>query len=145
MEERLQIASYLARKLMDQHGLQDWSFSFGGSRTKMGLCFHLRKMIRLSRRHVLFDTVESVIDTILHEIAHAKCGPQHGHNQVWRDYAAKIGATPEPCFSTNVRPKYSATCQSCGHRWSRNRIRKGKLYFCRHCGSILEFTFVPQV
>jgi hypothetical protein len=40
---------------------------------------------------------EEIVDTILHEIAHALVGPRHGHDTVWKAKCTDIGARPERC------------------------------------------------
>ena len=41
-------AQQMARELMNQHGLSEWSFRFDRARRRAGLCVHSRKEITLS-------------------------------------------------------------------------------------------------
>ena len=54
-----------------------------------------------ARRSPTLHSDDEVLDTILHEIAHALVGPQHGHDAVWRAKAREIGCTGERCVSSD--------------------------------------------
>lgn len=86
-----------ARKIMDEHGLGHWSFKINGRfKHTIGMCSHTRKLIQLRRSHVQEDTYECVLDTLLHEIAHAIVGYDHAHDIVWKRKAIELGAKPIP-------------------------------------------------
>lgn len=81
--------------LLKSQGLEGWTVKINGRLTRtLGRCSHTRKTIELSRSHVEVDKQEIVIDTIRHEVAHAVVGPGHGHDNVWKAAASKLGATP---------------------------------------------------
>ncbi len=84
-----------ARGLMDLHGLAEWSFDYIAAEKKLGVCRHRQRQIQLSRKHALEDSEEQVIDTVLHEIAHALAGPDAGHGPRWKAIARRLGATPK--------------------------------------------------
>ena len=120
----LEEAEHLARSLMDAHGLQDWAFGWDRARTRFGYCHWWHHRITLSRELTPLRTVERVIDTILHEIAHALVGPclDGPHGAEWKDKAAKLGAIPRACTSENPLPgRFLATCAHCGHQWRAHR------------------------
>ena len=73
----------LALDLLALHNLHDWSFAFNGRKQAMGLCVYHRRTIELSVYFVKRNTYEEILDTILHEIAHALVGPGHAHDDVW--------------------------------------------------------------
>lgn len=82
----------LAKQLMTQHGLVDWTVAFTDAKRIHGDCDSYAKLIRLKRRDVFDRDLRFVKDTILHEIAHALCPrgvPCHGKE--WRDIAYRIG------------------------------------------------------
>ena len=60
---------------------------------------------------------EKVLDTLLHEIAHALAGPKARHGPVWKAIAKKLGATPracDTCDETVVMPgDWQAICGAC--------------------------------
>jgi len=91
----------LARNLMNEHGLREWSFKFDRAKRRAGCCKHSRKTITLSPHYVERNDYEEVKDTILHEIAHALVGHKHHHNWVWRAKAREIGAKPQRCTQAN--------------------------------------------
>ena len=87
-------AAHLARTLMAEHGLGDWSFAFDHARRRFGACNYTRRRISLSRPLVLLNEIDAVRDTILHEISHALC-PGDKHGPRWRATCRRIGATPK--------------------------------------------------
>jgi hypothetical protein len=46
---------------------------------RFGTCRYSRKLITLSRQLIELNDQARVLDTILHEIAHALAGPKTGH------------------------------------------------------------------
>lgn len=92
--DRLRAIAAMARRLMDQHGLADWTLIFGESRRVLGQCNHRHRTIRIALRHALEHADTSIRDTVLHEIAHAIAGPDAGHGPGWKKIAQRIGATP---------------------------------------------------
>jgi predicted SprT family Zn-dependent metalloprotease len=129
-------ARSLARELMACHGLHDWSFAFNRCKRSMGLCRWGRKTIELSIHLVDRNGLDEVRDTILHEIAHALAGPQHGHDAVWKAWCVKVGARPQRCGQANMpEGRWQARCPGCGglFYWHRRpRVLTG--WFCRPCG-----------
>lgn len=126
----------LARELMDRHGLRDWMFGFNRRKRAMGLCRYEIKAIELSWDFVQRNPEEEILDTILHEIAHALVGPEHGHDEVWKAKCIEIGARPERCGEADMpEGRWKADCPSCRTPFHRHRKpqRLGGWY-CRSCG-----------
>lgn len=121
-------AEHLAISLMQHHGLYTWRFEYDNAKKRFGCCHYSRKLISLSQHLVRINDVEQVRDTILHEIAHALVGPQHGHGPVWRKKALEIGCNGERCFTSKdtniVMGKYVASCPKCGHIHTKHRRPK---------------------
>ena len=92
--ERLTRIAALARKLMDEHGLDTWTFAFLEAERRLGDCNYQDRVIRVGRTHALDAGEAEIRDTILHEIAHALAGPEARHGAVWKATARRIGATP---------------------------------------------------
>lgn len=96
----------LALKLMDQYGLlkrdPPWRLEYDLAYNRFGQCHETKRLIRLSKVLVTFNDIEQCTDTILHEIAHALVGNRHGHDNIWKHCASKIGAKPKACFGTEV-------------------------------------------
>jgi predicted SprT family Zn-dependent metalloprotease len=136
------VATSLARQLMDQHGLQAWSFRFDAALKRFGVCRYRSKEIGLSRELVTRNEASRVRNTILHEIAHALVGPGHGHGRAWKRKAIEIGAEPRRCYpeSVNAVPgKYVYICQRC---WRESHYHR-KLTLERSCGVCCPGRFNP--
>jgi predicted SprT family Zn-dependent metalloprotease len=126
----------LALELLQQHRL-DWSFSFNRRKTQMGLCVEDERSIQLSVHFVALNDEEAIRDTLLHEIAHALVGTQHGHGSVWKTKCLELGARPERLsYDCNMpEGRWRAQCSGCGMEHHRHRKPKHMVgWFCRHCG-----------
>ena len=92
--ERLARVAAMARTLMDEHGLGEWTFAFLEAERRLGDCHFDNRVIRIGRIHALDASEAEIRDTILHEIAHALAGPEARHGPAWKAIARRIGATP---------------------------------------------------
>ena len=90
------------RRLLREHGLHDWSIVADRAKTRAGVCRFAKRQIGLSAPLTTLHSDDEVLDTILHEIAHALVGPQHGHDAVWRAKAREIGCSGERCVSSDA-------------------------------------------
>jgi len=140
-----------ARILMEEHGLieKGWSFKIDNAKRRFGCCKHRTKEITISG--YLLPHVENdadVVDTILHEIAHALVGHSHGHNYVWKAKARELGCRPERCGSHKIKDrsklnekyKWVGECPN-GHTVKRHKLtKKGRNSSCAQCSK----TFDPQ-
>lgn len=86
-------AQMMARDLLRHFGLLQtgWTFSFDRAVWRLGVCKYSRREISLSKKLVEINSEDSVLDTILHEIAHALVGKGWGHSQTWKKKAVEIG------------------------------------------------------
>lgn len=114
-------AHNLANQKMAEYGLTDWTFRWQNRRKVCGSCYHTLKQITLSKPITAVNSEEHVLDTILHEIAHALAGPYAGHGPIWKAQAAAIGARPVACSGPEkgtVRPegKWVGKCASCDEK-----------------------------
>jgi predicted SprT family Zn-dependent metalloprotease len=126
----------LAQELLAQHGLHGWSFAFNRGKQTMGVCVYDQRRIELSVYFVERNSREEILDTILHEIAHALVGPRHGHDAVWKRQCIAIGARPVRCADA-LMPEgcWRARCQACGGQFNRHRKpRRVRGWFCCKCG-----------
>jgi predicted SprT family Zn-dependent metalloprotease len=132
-----------ARELLDKHGLLHWTVGFNNCKTMVGRCWYHRKLIELSRLYVDNNDAEQIRDTILHEIAHALVGPEHGHNPVWMSKALEIGATPTRCCNDSKIPgRWQATCCNCGKTHHKYRTPKRNMtYRCKRSASAPSLTW----
>jgi predicted SprT family Zn-dependent metalloprotease len=127
-------AAAMGRRLLDEHGLQDWRLAFDRAKRRAGVCRWARKEIGLSAPLTSVHPEAEVRDTVLHEIAHALVGPQHGHDAVWRATAQRIGCTGLRCSSEDapsIDGEWVGLCDA-GHRTTRHR-RPERPMACRRC------------
>ncbi len=129
-----QAAERLAYKVMSEHGLIDegWTFKWSRAVRIFGLCQYNTKVIKLSRPLTEVNDEAQVMDTLLHETAHALAGPEAGHGPLWKETARAVGASPEATARGVVTAtKYYAVC-GCGAKFSRNRL-PSDMRFCGKC------------
>lgn len=133
----------LARELMQKYGIWElgWRFQWDSARRRAGCCKYRYKQITLSRHYVTLN-IESrlgdIIDTILHEIAHA-LAPKHNHDDVWKMRCVEIGANPKRCYDTAIvampKGRLVASCPSCGRKFRRHKqIKRRAFAYCPSCG-----------
>jgi predicted SprT family Zn-dependent metalloprotease len=129
----------LARSLLDQHGLRDWTLALDRAKTRAGATHFRTRRITLSGPLTRAHDEDLVRDTILHEIAHALVGPAHGHDSVWKAKAREVGATDERCFSSEAARELAPFVGTCpaGHEVSRHR-RPTRLVACAQCSSSFD-------
>jgi len=94
-----QRAATMAIDLMNYHGLltRGWSFDWHNKKRSLGTCSWRRKTIFLSRHLVAANSEDVILNTILHEIAHALTPNDGGHGREWKLMAISLGAKPQPC------------------------------------------------
>jgi hypothetical protein len=86
----LTLARDHARSLLARYGLEGWLVQFDDEPGHTGLCTPASRTITLSARMVADARDErDLLDTILHEIAHALT-PGHGHDRAWREKLAEL-------------------------------------------------------
>jgi hypothetical protein len=93
----LKILSDTAAALFAEYRLAGWTFGLAASKRRLGVCKYRRKRIEIGEFYARHNPDAAVLDTLLHEIAHALAGPKAGHGPVWQAIAARIGATPRAC------------------------------------------------
>lgn len=135
----------LALRELKRNGLHDWTFGLARTRRRLGVCKYREKRIEIAAYYATHSPEESVIDTLLHEIAHAIAGPAAGHGPRWKAVAVRLGATPRSCETSGlavVMPgDWQASCPACkrvAHLYRRPRSLTG--YRCR-CEARSPLTF----
>lgn len=138
----------LARTEMNKHGLVNWTVKFIKSKTVAGLCWTVRwnadplySLGRIELSSDYFDVFSDydILDTILHEIAHAltpdiktkyQSGQRKGqtrrivHGAEWKAIAKRIGCSGMRCVRQEAaRPegRYKGICPN-GHESFRHRM-----------------------
>jgi predicted SprT family Zn-dependent metalloprotease len=126
-EPSLPETEVMARDLMRQYGLTDWEFQWDNAQARAGQCLHPTKskpgVISLSRKLTTLWGTEEMRDIVLHEIAHALAGHEHGHDATWKRICQHIGARPQRCYDTDpdlqgMPAPYIGTCPH-GHTGNR--------------------------
>lgn len=82
---------------MQKHGLVGWDFGFNKRHRAIGLCRPSVKRIELSIYGMNMSR-EDIVDTLLHEIAHALTPGAH-HGIRWKQKAVEIGCIPSRTLS----------------------------------------------
>ena len=132
------LATALAEQMLVEHGLEKWRYRQDNARQRCGACHFAKYEITLSKHFIELNSASEVRATLLHEIAHALCGPGVGHGPRWQQVAARIGAPVETTNDTAVMPEPSwhLQCINCltivakRHRRSMDLSRSR----CRACG-----------
>jgi len=137
-----------AKELLEAYGLTDWRVGLDRSRRRFGRCNYLRKEITLSLALVELNNQAEVLDTILHEIAHAIAGPEAGHREAWKKVARSLGCSAERCYSA-VRtalppPRLVLECPRCGAVIHRERMPRRRIACGTCCARYSGGRFDPQ-
>lgn len=140
----LDALAHRARLLLDQHHLSGWSFQFDNGRKRAGCCQYATQVISLSYAFAKQVSEEEILDTILHEIAHALVGKAHNHDEVWRAKAQEIGCSGRRCHDLQfVPPRYIVTCEQ--HCWVATAERRRRGVVCMQCRSkIVYHTYTEE-
>ena len=133
----------LARTLMNEHGLQDWSVGLDRAKTRAGVTMFGKRRISLSAPLTRLHDEAHVRDTILHEIAHALVGAQHGHDRVWKAKARELGASDARCFTSEAARELAPFIGVCpaGHEVRRHK-RPTRVVSCSRCSSRFDSAHV---
>ncbi|MEZ4601775.1 MAG: SprT-like domain-containing protein [Syntrophotaleaceae bacterium] len=142
--EGLQRVGRLAEKLLAEHGLAAWRFDFDHAVRRAGSCQYRQKRITLSLQFARQASDEEILDTLLHEIAHALVGHRHNHDAVWQAKALEIGGSGERCHDRRFcPPRYIVQCRNgC---WTLTAERRRRNVVCRKCrGEINYQTYTAE-
>jgi predicted SprT family Zn-dependent metalloprotease len=137
-----------ASERLAEHGLTGWTFGLSSSKRRLGVCKYRNQRIEIATFYALHNPDAAVLDTLMHEIAHALAGPEAGHGPVWQAIAQRIGATPRACDDspdTVVQPgDWQSRCPACNrthHRYRPPRALSG--YRCKcPAGTLLVFAYM---
>lgn len=122
------------RRLLREHGLHDWTIVADRAKLRAGVCRYSRRQIGISAPLTALHDEAEVLDTILHEIAHALVGPHHGHDAVWQAKAREIGSSGRQYVSPEaprVPKDWVGRCPA-GHEKGRHRAPT-RLMSCGRC------------
>ena len=94
-------AKRITKKLIKFYNL-DYSFKFNNCKKIIGKCNYTKKEIYLSKKLVLLNKEKFIMNTILHEIAHAIVGRGNHHNNIWKNKFIQIGGNGKRCYLDDV-------------------------------------------
>ena len=135
------LGNQLLQEHKDKSGLEPgWKFGFDLAPARGGICRHIEKLITLSVTFCLKASEAEILDTILHEIAHAIVGPEHAHDAVWKAAAQRIGCTAKRSHRVqHTLPRWRGQC-GCGKQWKRQRLtRRSRTGLCPACGDKIQW------
>lgn len=94
LTEREKQIEFVARFLMEEYNVGHLNLSFRKMTRTMGQFSIRKRRIQLSTYYIKIKSYRIMINTILHEIAHALT-PAHGHDLIWKAKAIEVGALPQ--------------------------------------------------
>lgn len=129
--------------------LNDWRMSISKKRTPwVGLTSYKNKTISMSLESLYFDTNETVLDTVNHEIAHVLAPYDNRHGNEWKSKCLLTGANGErTCKGCLIPSKFILTCDSgCYQKKYDRRVKKytSDRYHCKKCKSNLKYIDNPK-
>jgi predicted SprT family Zn-dependent metalloprotease len=121
LETNQQMAIRLLRCNLDKNGLIDWNIKISKAVKRLGSCHYSKKTISLSSNFIEIGTETSILNTILHEIAHALC-PGDGHGEKWKTKAIQLGCDGKRCVEgIKLNLKYNFECdKGCRASYEKN-------------------------
>ena len=119
---------------------EDWKLLFNNKNNSLGSCTwnkfnNWERYIYLSNIAIKYLTLEEMIDTVRHEIAHAYQFENHKyskHDDLFYQYCEMIGAKPKRCFDGEFFGKYKRKCSNkkCQRKTTYfNRMTKKRIRF----------------
>lgn len=93
-----------ADALFRQWDCPGWRVEFWDSTRNLGQCDHRNKIVWMNEGYCLHNPDDMVLDTLKHEVAHIKAGPDAGHGIIWKKWCERIGCTPAACSKNPVLP-----------------------------------------
>lgn len=135
----------LARAEADKHGFAHVPIKTDSSRRRLGGCGHRgTEILYFTFSAILMPLVSDAeaLDTIRHEIAHAKA-PTAGHGLMWQAQAIAIGCKPQACSGADIDAKmagykYIAACACGPHTHGKSR-RPTRSVMCSTCRQHLDY------
>lgn len=138
----------LARSLMNGHGVVSWKFKFHNSNRRVGNCCHTEKTISLSKQLILACSKTLVLDTVLHEIAHAITGKNHGHDRKWKINFLRLGGSGNRLADTTqidfskIKFGYIGKCPNGHTHYRARKPKEGSRESCGLCSKKFDANFL---
>ncbi len=137
--QKIEAVDALAADLLAKFELSGWIFRLDYSTRRAGCCNYRDRTISVAFDLARNAADEGILDTLLHEIAHALVGKRHNHDAVWQARAREIGCSGERTHRLVFSPpRYRDTCASgC---WKQTAERRNRRLVCRKCGGKLIYS-----
>ncbi len=133
LKEAEQHAKNLIRKYCPEY-----KFKYNNKKRALGTCNYKTKTIYLSKTYTEMNKEHIIINTILHEIAHALT-PYNNHGYKWKLKAQEIGCNAQIYCNDSLlkvpRGKYKYICINCNKIYYFYKKIK-RAYACAHCCKI---------
>ena len=144
-QNKLDLIAKQADKLLMEHNLTDWRFTFDNAPSRGGKCSYRDQVISISEQFCFKVDDKEITETILHEIAHALAGENHGHDAVWQHTVKSIGGKPTRTHCiTFTPPRYIVSCERC--QWHVGRQQRRRDAICTKCKSPVTYQlYTPQL
>lgn len=125
----------IAREVLQTHGLSDWKVEIDGAKRRAGICRFDKSTISLASGYISKASESEIMNTILHEVAHALVGPHHGHDKIWKRQALRIGCDGARCHNVSFTEKKWEIYCDCGKvKTTRHVVRTQILKkICKYC------------
>lgn len=85
---------------------EKYSLQFGTKKRSFGTCYFFKKVIKIHMYLSKHSSKKELLDTILHEFAHAidfeKNGKSSGHGKPWKNIMNELGLKPNRCGKVNT-------------------------------------------
>lgn len=135
-QEELKTLYDFTERALERAGLDGWRVAFNNRKTALGTCRFRDNTINFSTHHLKAQSLETMRDVALHEVAHAIAGPGAGHGPEWKEAACNLGARPERIAANaeKLQSKMCLKCPSCKkeiNAWRRPRRASS----CAACGN----------
>ena len=146
---KLADAQALAELYLEHH-LPAWSFKFNRRKKALGVAKLQLKRIELSEFWAVHLKEAEILDTLLHEIAHAMAWDLEqysGHGTPWKRYCRQLGARPSrvadvksvtPILEKAATWKILCACGKTYYYYRKPRINLARAE-CRVCHTLGQF------
>lgn len=113
----------------------DYRFVFTSAKRTFGRCNYVTRTIGLSKGLATLNNEDQVLDTLLHEVAHAIAGAEARHGEQWKQTARSLGCAAKALYDSKVvvavpRP-FIGVCPGCQKQVTRYRRKR---ISCSKCG-----------
>jgi hypothetical protein len=112
-----------AKQIFQEQKLLGWALEYKDGNRSFGECCYRLKKVYINRYYALVGPEEHVMDTFLHEVAHALT-PGEKHNAIWKAMARKLGCSDKvTCGDGHLLPpkKFQAVCPNCKRLYGQNK------------------------